>query len=155
MGKFSLQLGRALRPFGFRPAFYNPVTIKGLFVRLKDRIPEDEKSGVYKLECNDCMSVYIGETSRQLKIRVGEHEKAWEDSKVGKSAFADHLLAYGHSFRKGSEVLLHKESSDFKRIALEHIEIIRHKNTRGLVLLNRYIPDEDLIELVYDSQSDE
>ena len=39
--------------------------------------------------------------------------------------------------------------------ALEHIEIIRHKNTGGVVVLNRYIPDEDLIELVYESQLDD
>ena len=151
LGKFSLQLGRVLRPFGFRPAFYNPTTVKRLFVRLKDRVPTDESSGVYKLECGDCGGVYIGETGRQMKIRVAEHLEAWRKGRVGVSAFADHLINSNHSFRDGSEELLHRENSFCKRIALEHIEIIRHLNTNNISVLNNYIPDEGLIELVYDS----
>lgn len=34
----------------------------------------------------------------------------------------------GHKFDKGDVVLLHKEESDCKRIALENIEIPRHKH---------------------------
>jgi len=151
LGKFSIQLGRVLRPFGFQPAFYNPTTVKGLFVKLKDRVPTDERSGVYKIECRDCNGVYIGETSRQMKIRVAEHLDAWKKRREGESAFADHLVNSGHSFRAGSEVLLHKENSYYKRTALEHIEIIRHLNTNNITVLNSYIPDEGLIERVYDS----
>ena len=54
--------------------------------------------------------VYIGETSRQLKIRMAEHKKAWEKSVVGRSALADHLIINGHSLREGSEELLHNEN---------------------------------------------
>ena len=154
LGKFSLKLGRALRPFGFRPAFYNPTTLKKLFVRLKDPIPVDERSGVYKIECSDCRGVYIGETSRQMKVRVDEHFKAWSSGNLGKSAFADHLINSGHSFREGSGKLLHKEYSYRKRIVLEHIKIIRHLITEGMTVLNTYIPEDGLIELVYDSCRD-
>ena len=107
------------------------------------------------LPCGDCKAVYIGETSRQMKIKVDEHKKAWEKGKEEILAFADHIITSGHGFREGSVALLHKENSYFKRTALEHIEIIRHKNTGGVVVLNRYIPDEDLIELVYESQLDD
>lgn len=99
----------------------------------------DEKSGVYRLECSDCKGVYTGETGRQLKLRLSEHKKAWEKKKMGVSAFADHLISAGHSYREGSEVLLHKEDSYFKRIVLEHIEIVRHKNGDADVL-NTFTP---------------
>jgi hypothetical protein len=150
LGQFSAKLGRVLAPFGFRPAFYNPVTVKSLFVKLKDPIPMDERSGVYRIACGGCKGVYIGETGRQLKLRLSEHKKALSKEKIGVSAFADHLISAGHSYREGSEVLLHREDSYFRRIALEHIEIVRHKNG-GLDVLNKFIPDENVIELVYES----
>jgi hypothetical protein len=155
LGDFSHQLSRVLRRFGFRPAFYNPVTVKGLFVRLKDPIPARERSGVYSVKCGDCRGVYVGETGRQLCVRVAEHKKAWERGNVGESAFADHLISSGHSFSNNSVHLLHRKDSYFKRIALEHIEIIRHKNSDDVTVLNRFFPEEDLIELVYDSPRDE
>ena len=105
------------------------------------------------MACKDCNGVYVGETSRQIKIRVAEHISKWENEKLGISAFADHLLTCGHSYRKGSETLLHREKSKFKRRALEHIEIIRHLNSDNITLLNKYIPDEGLVELVYEYDS--
>ena len=117
LGKFSLKLRRTLQPLGSRPAFYNPITLRNLFVNLKDRTASNERSGVYKIVCDDCQGIYTGETSRQLKIRVAEHKKAWEESVVGRSASADQLIDNGHSLREGSEELLHNEKSYFKRLA--------------------------------------
>ena len=53
--------GSVLRPLGFRLVFYNPVTVKGLFVKLKDRVPREEQNGVYRVTCGGCDGVYIGE----------------------------------------------------------------------------------------------
>ena len=58
-----------------------------------------------------------------------------------------------YKFIKRSEALLHRENSYYKRLALEHIEIIRHLNNDNLNVLNRFIPDEGLIELVYEYDS--
>ena len=154
LGPFSNKLGRVLRPFGFRPAYYNPVTVKRLFVKLKDRIPREERSGVYSVRCANCDGVYIGETGRQLKIRIDEHKKAWSNNKVGESAFADHLINYGHSIKEGSEVLLHMEKSYYRRLALEHIEINRHLNNDDVSVVNRHIPDGNLIDSVYEPYLD-
>jgi len=155
LGNFSFKLGNVLRSFGFRPAYYNPVTIKSLFVRLKDRVPLSERSGVYSLQCRDCEGVYIGETGRQLKIRVGEHIKCWKSRSLGQSAFADHLINSGHGFVEGSESLLHFENSFFKRLALEEIEIVRHEGMNGVTVLNRIIPEAGLITNFYQLARDE
>jgi len=144
LGKFSSKLSRTLRLFGFRPAYYNLTTVKGLFVRLKDPVPAVESSGVYSIQCNDCNGIYVGETGRQIKIRVAEHLKTWRKGILGESAFADHLIANGHCYREGSATLLHKEKSYFKRLALENIEIIRYVNNDKFNVLNRYIPDGGL-----------
>ena len=52
------------------------------------------------MECMDCRGFYIGENSRQMKLRVDEHLKHWEKRNLGESAFADHLINSGHSFRE-------------------------------------------------------
>ena len=66
---------------------------------------------------------------------------------------ADHLIESGHSFREGSEILLHRENSYFKRLALEEIEIFRHRNNNDITVLNRCIPEEGLIKLIYENDS--
>ena len=58
---------------------------------------------MYTMECGGCDVVYIGETGRQLKIRIAEHRKAREKEKEGESALADHLINYNHTIKKGSE----------------------------------------------------
>jgi len=61
---------------------------------MKDKIPDDEKRGVYKPECQYCSGVYIGGTGRQLKIKVAEHLPAWTSFSMGYLAFANHLHGY-------------------------------------------------------------
>ena len=64
---------------------------------------------MYRVACGGCDGVYIGETGRQLKIRIAEHKKVWEKEKVGVFALANHLINYGHTnYKEGLEVLLHR-----------------------------------------------
>ena len=42
---------------------------------LKDRRrPEDKKNIVYKINCHDCSSVYIGESERNANQPMGKHK---------------------------------------------------------------------------------
>ena len=50
-------------------------------------IPDDEKSGLYSLECRDCPGIYIGETGRKLITMVSEHLSSGFSSSFGKSSF--------------------------------------------------------------------
>ena len=43
-------------------------------VRDKNKI-----SGVYKINCEKCDMVYIGETGRTFKTRINEHEKSMKN----------------------------------------------------------------------------
>ena len=154
LGKVSHEIGRILRPFGFRPVFYNLRTFKHFLPSLKDEIPPDEKSGVYRIECGDCPGVYIGETGRKMITRVNEHLSAWFSFSFGKSAFSDHLLISGHAYKGGSARLLRQEKSSRKRLALEEIYIHRHRALSDSVLLNTHIPENDLITSIYAVESE-
>ena len=50
----------------------------------------------FRKKCGDCSKAYIGETGRQLKIRVKEHMDAFHKNRPEKSAFPKHLLQTGH-----------------------------------------------------------
>src|SRR5436190_14138977 len=46
----------------------------GNFLKNKKQAGNDmEKTGVYKLLCNDCPSYYVGQTSRSFQTRFKEH----------------------------------------------------------------------------------
>jgi len=58
------------------------------------------QTGVYKMTCSDCPSVYIGQTSRSFKIRFKEHLPRPSDALLTtpRSAFASHLISNDHSY---------------------------------------------------------
>lgn len=59
-----------------------------------------KKSGIYKLNCNDCNKYYIGQTGRSFKCRFQEHIQALKSNNTTsmKSSFAEHLLTTNHSY---------------------------------------------------------
>lgn len=148
LGKFSNDLGKILKSFHIRPAYYTITNLKKIFSSQKDRVDKPQKSGVYKLKCRDCPAFYIGETGRSIEARVKEHLEAWEKNRPKKSAFAAHLLEKGHRYEKGSETLLHEESCYRRRIALENLEIVKHQKMNEDDMLNQFIPENNFIEKV-------
>ena len=149
LGKISENIRRTLKPLNLRPTFYSLNTVQRLFCHLKDPIPKDERSGVYKISCGDCDAVYIGETGRQLKVRIKEHLDAVRKNRPERSTFASHLLQSGHSVDRIEVSLLHIESSFRKRLTLESIQIIKHDKSPTCTLVNEYIPDSAFLNKIY------
>ena len=55
----------------------------------------EEKSGVYKMKCNKCEKIYIGQTGRTFYKRFTEHLPKSDIRKVD-SVFARHLMNENH-----------------------------------------------------------
>jgi len=53
---------------------------------------------VYKIFCNNCNTSYVGQTKRQLKTRINEHEKnvRFDESKY--SVITKHMMEKNHTF---------------------------------------------------------
>jgi hypothetical protein len=150
LGRLSGKISRVLRKFDLRPAFYSVNRIRDLFASTKDPIPLPERSGVYRLECADCPTVYIGQTGRKLRDRTAEHESAVRNNAPERSNFAAHLLGCGHSFSKSNGTrLLHPAVRGPRLTALEEIEIRKHSINPGSPLANKVIPESKLAELFY------
>ncbi|KER30639.1 hypothetical protein T265_02988 [Opisthorchis viverrini] len=110
-------------------AFQKGKTLRSVLVHLKDRLPVDRtRNCVYKMKCNDCTKVCIGQTARELHTRIGEHKRSTNrpprnaEALVKDSAMAGHALDAGH------------------RIGLENMDILR----RGL----RFTPQRLVAEAV-------
>lgn len=89
-----------------------PVSCKG---RYEDPLDNLTKSGVYKVTCNHCDKIYIGQTKRTLNTRFKEHitevSKAHKDTDKGlihhfKSKVAEHIFNEGHFMNTSNIKLL-------------------------------------------------
>ena len=91
LGKPFNELSCELKKYGYWVGFY-PATILSKLVCLKDKIPADQKSGIYRQACGECDSQYIGQTGRAFKECFSEHRTAYTSNKPHQSAMAKHCL---------------------------------------------------------------
>ena len=122
---------------------YRPhTTLRRLLVHPKDKIEKQKTCGVvYKVKCNNCEKVYIGETGRKLETRIQEHRKDVETAEQGvrtrrsrsetsqeqnKSAITDHTVSQNHVPNWTDIEVLDKEQDYTKRQIKEAIWIRRN-----------------------------
>ena len=114
--------------------FRKGTTIRSMLNNCKK--PLLDKSGsVYKLSCNNCDAVYIGQTKRKLKFRVNEHKSALTRPRVVPSNVADHAIQHKHDIRFDSPEIAHIEKNNSARKFLESVVIEKCKN-KNLTLMN-------------------
>lgn len=96
------------------------------FSRLKTKTPKNKKSNiVYKIPCNNCEGVYIGQTSQYLENRIKSHKY----DKKNSTALSNHESSKKHSFNYNDVKILAAEPNTKKREFLEMIEIKKHPNS--------------------------
>ena len=80
---------------------------------------------MYRIPC-ECGLVYIGETGRNLSLRLKEHKTNCEKAKLQKSAVAKHSWTNDHRIKWNEVSILATESHKFSRKMRESIEIEKH-----------------------------
>lgn len=107
----------------FNVAFKAPNTISNLFP-FKDRIRDTDLQSlvVYKINCKQCNTEYIGKTERILIHRLNEHAKS------SKSACYQHTVDnHGHVMDYENVKVIDRASSDFKLRMKELLHILKEK----------------------------
>ena len=96
-------------------------------------------SGVYEIKYFECPAKYIGETSRNVEIRVKEHINNVTTSNVGR-----HLHINGHNKNKIEAKLLYEENNTFERKLLENLSIEKmlRKNEKIICLNDQILTNE-------------
>ena len=116
----SERIGRIIRGARIGIAYNPRRTILDVISKLKDPIPTGDKSGiVYHSSFKDCDQFYIGETGRNLKQRLDEHDRAIRLGKMTQSAIACHCLQSGHKFDFDGTRGLDTTSNKRHRLILE------------------------------------
>ncbi|KAG8301980.1 hypothetical protein J6590_108521 [Homalodisca vitripennis] len=107
--------------------FYTPYKINNLIGNPKDKILDENKSGIYKINCEDCDKIYIGQTKRTIKKRFKEHERYYKYGQTDKSAIAKHAFETNHTFKNFT--LLKEVHKQEELDAYETLYITKHKDT--------------------------
>jgi hypothetical protein len=132
----------------FNIAYYNKGNLRTLLSKTKDKIDRNDKSGIYKLKCNECMAVYVGQTGRAIKVRTEEHKRHWRNGQLEKSQFAKHLWECDHKSDFEPE-MLHLEKKGRRMDSLEQMEIRRPRKEEHLVNENIFENHSPLLDVVF------
>ena len=100
------KLANTFRKHKYKIAYRTNNTIKKHISDTNTDIDKYNKTGVYKLNCNDCNSFYIGQTRRSFLSRYSEHLKALSNNNIH-SAFATHIHTKNHSYTNIDTCLLY------------------------------------------------
>jgi len=87
--------------------------------KLASNTQEQDRSGIYKLTCNTCQMLYIGQTSQSLKQRYHEHIRYVRHNEP-QSAYPQHILNHKHEYGPiNNTMTLLKQSRNFTMITIQ------------------------------------
>lgn len=118
------------------------ITLENILVNNKPKIKTEQKSGVYKIECEDCQAYYVGMTTRSASIRFSEHVKNKPSSALG-----NHLIDNNHKTSIHSLSILHYEKNFYRLTLLEQLEILRRKHDSNLVNDVKEFPLQNIFKM--------
>jgi hypothetical protein len=116
-----------------KTAQYSSNKIKTIVGSTKDKTELLQKSGIYKITCQGCNHVYIGQTIRTIQKRFKEHISKFKNCHPDQSSVAKHLIDncnsnLNHNITEDNLFLL-QEVNDYKKMdAFESLFIIKEKS---------------------------
>lgn len=135
-GPVTDSLNKILTKYTLKAAIKTNNTTYNTLKNTKQRTDILEKNGVYKLTCNDCKAVYIGETGRNFKTRIKEHI----NNNNHNSNFGNHLKETGHHFNiKTNTTIMHIQEKNHKLTLLEAYEIYEQNKNKEVQCLNEQV----------------
>ena len=114
-------IARILQPYNIRDAHRPFSTLRKLLtnVNVKDKYQRRDRQGaVYKIKFCDCQASYIGETGRNLNIRLTEHQRATRNIDINNN-IAEHHLQTNHRIDWDSATCVTYSTNYYQWIVLE------------------------------------
>ena len=102
------RIERACRKLDVRAVFKSSKTLRGHLCRVEGKQPLDRTKGVfYNIPCT-CGREYLGETGRNLRVRIGEHKYAIQRGNMS-NAIAVHVHETEHPIDWDSARVIERE----------------------------------------------
>ena len=138
----SERLKRLFKRYNLEVAHLPTRKLRSEICHLKDKKTPQEKAGVvYRIDCENCDARYVGETGRQVRDRMAEHEKDIQMKKPA-SKVSEHVQQTGHRFKFNEVSILDNSNHRKTRLHLESIHTFKDTNAinRSLILNSTYQP---------------
>ncbi|KAJ8932703.1 hypothetical protein NQ318_021222 [Aromia moschata] len=91
--KFTRGLDKIFKNININVVYNSKNKLQTLLGNSKDKINNNEKSGIYEISCKDCDQKYIGQTKRSILTRFKEHMAHLKYGRTEKSCVAQHAFA--------------------------------------------------------------
>ena len=133
-------LRRVFSKHNIKSTFYSRDTLRKYLSKPKDIFPAERLNNiVYKIPCNDCEAVYIGETKRSFKQRSSEHQRAVRNGDTDKNEIADHCWKENHQMNWKGKSVIDRERNIYARKIKETIHSI--KDNKHINSISYQLPD--------------
>ena len=112
-------IARILQPYDIRVAHKPITTLRQLPTNVKDKDkPSDRQGAVYKIKCCNCQATYVGETGRNLNVRLTEHKRATRNGD-NNNHITEHHLKAKHRIDWDSAECITYSTDYYQQITLE------------------------------------
>ena len=116
----SERISRTLASHDVQVAHRSVRKLRSIFKSPKDPTSPSTQCGViYKIDCQDCDKVYVGQTKNSLGTRVNQHRAALRLLQPEKSALAEHAIMCHHQIDWSNPKVLSRETRWRHRLFLE------------------------------------
>ena len=126
-----------MRPLGIRTCFrprVGPVQSRWPVVGQSEgpNSAQQRTGVVYRIPCGDCPKNYIGQTSKTLKYRLTEHNRALRSGEAAQSEVAEHAMKEDHTIKWEEADMVDHDPRYCQRCTLEawHIRAEQQKMNR-------------------------
>jgi hypothetical protein len=131
LGEASQQIRRILENSGINAYFSNMPNSKTKWKNFEPIPVPQQKNAVYCIPCSKCEGKYIGQTSKELVVRVKQHQEDVAANNQN-NALAVHRIESGHLPDWDQTTIIIKEQNKNRRLALETASIIKNSHTLNL-----------------------
>jgi len=132
--KVTGSISRLLKNSNFEIAYKSFNTLRSYIKVHKDKLDHSSNSNiVYKLNCSSCDTSYVGQSSRQLRTRISEHQRDFYRAYDHQSVVSRHRSDSGHDFDWNNPGILDIEHFYHRRLISEMLHIKMQKNSINLM----------------------
>ena len=125
--------------FNITIVFHYNNTIKNILINNNPNKPE---ACIYKIPCENCPLVYVGQTGKSLEARVKQHKYSTRSGQEN-SALFQHLRGFNHRINFDLSSVIKCNSNFTERNIIESAIIQTHKNllntSQGLYTLDPFV----------------
>ena len=104
-----------LKSFNVNLVFSYNSTLKGMLIK---NGPKESNNIIYKIPCLDCSSFYIGQSSKDLEVRIKQHKYSVKTGQTSNAIFI-HLSEKSHRINWAESSVIARSKDFFSRNLLE------------------------------------